>query len=143
MADSASKVADLIVRQAEASAGNLKRGGADPHLVDICMGHFAGIARKVAVLSAAPSGDGGASHPPGLSVEEVARIAWEAGRAWSLEMGEEDYGPWPPTAGQFGWQEDDSEACREAERHKAQAILAAMEPRRADLIDIEQGRADP
>lgn len=56
----------------------------------------------------------------------IAEVAWNAARARSLAEGEDDSGPWPPTAGQYGWQEDDAEACRETEIAKAEAILAAF-----------------
>lgn len=70
------------------------------------------------------------AHPPGgLSVEDWARliaaadgVTWADGVVTYRGVGDEDE---PATARYY---------------RMAQAILAAMEPRRADLIDIEQGR---
>lgn len=58
--------------------------------------------------------------------EEIARTAWEARRKFiAVDVGEEDdMGPWPPTAGEHGWQEDDAEHVREAQLAEADAILA-------------------
>ena len=64
----------------------------------------------------------------GSEREMVAAAAWNAARAIGLADGEDDAGPWPPTAGQFGWQEDDSEACRNVELAKADAAIAALRP---------------
>lgn len=69
-------------------------------------------------LSAAPQPEG--------DWEVVAAAGWNAARRASLVEGEDDCGPWPPVAGKFGWQEDDSEMTVAVERLKADAILSAL-----------------
>ena len=41
------RLADEIRYQVECSAANLKRGRADAHLVDICLGHFTALADRL------------------------------------------------------------------------------------------------
>lgn len=43
----AEKVADRIRSQVKCSAANLKKGGADPHLTDICLAHFTDLADEL------------------------------------------------------------------------------------------------
>lgn len=85
----------------------------------------AALAKAVATKTLSPTAPVEAS---GSEREMVAAAAWNAARAIGVADGEDDAGPWPPTAGQFGWQEDDSEACRNVELAKADAAIAALRP---------------
>lgn len=56
----------------------------------------------------------------------IAEVAWNTARALSASEEEDDSGPWPPAAGLYSWQKDDSEYCRAVEIAKAEAFLAAF-----------------
>lgn len=62
--------------------------------------------------------------------EKIAKAHWESER--SQLLAEHDYGPWPPTAGAYGWEEDDAEAICAMRRTAADAILQAVTPMKGE-----------
>lgn len=97
------------------------------------------------LLEAYPLGGGQGSRPAQepvvpICAEDIARVAWEARRAFIADdVGEDDdMGPWPPEAAKFGWVEDDSEHVRAVQLAEAKALLAYLEAHQAAVSTAER-----
>lgn len=97
---------------------------------------------KMIDLSVMPAHPAPASAPG--DGEQLAKALWDARRVIRAEDSEDDDGPWPPTAGAFGWQEDDAEWERDrCIRSATMALSALRQPdteamhsaRPADVVD--------
>lgn len=65
--------------------------------------------------------------PTPALLDALAAAAWNEARRFDLEEdASEDSGPWPPTPGAFGWQEDDSAKYLESRPNEARAVLVAL-----------------